>query len=121
MLLACNQPNGYVSDSTDCDDTDGAVYPGAVEVYDGINNDCNGFIDEDPDCDADLLKVCAKVTMYPVPFTNRLNVKYHSESDTNVHIDVFDAKGVLIHTVIDRDYRSGSMGMKVIDCYRKAN
>ena len=39
----CEQPSGYVGDDTDCDDSDAASYPGAVEVaYDGIDQDCDG-------------------------------------------------------------------------------
>ncbi|MEC7985385.1 MAG: MopE-related protein [Myxococcota bacterium] len=39
--LACEQPLGYVIDSSDCDDTDGTTYPGADEICDGIDNDCD--------------------------------------------------------------------------------
>jgi hypothetical protein len=31
---------------TDCDDGDPAIYPGAEEVCDGVDNNCNGQIDE---------------------------------------------------------------------------
>ncbi len=34
---------------TDCDETDAAISPGTVEVFDGIDNDCDGFIDEETD------------------------------------------------------------------------
>jgi len=34
---------------TDCDDTDDTVYPGAAELIDGIDNDCNGFAEDDDD------------------------------------------------------------------------
>ncbi len=42
----CSAPAGYVADNTDCDDTDNTVYPGAIEICDGKDNDCNGTIDE---------------------------------------------------------------------------
>ena len=43
---ACAQPSGYVSDATDCDDYDITTYPGAEEVCDGLDNDCDGEHDE---------------------------------------------------------------------------
>ena len=44
--LSCNQPTDGVADDTDCDDGDNTVYPGAPEYCDGIDNDCNGVIDD---------------------------------------------------------------------------
>ncbi len=42
----CSLPSGYVTDSTDCDDTDNTVYPGAPELCDGKDNNCDGATDE---------------------------------------------------------------------------
>ena len=44
--VACAKPAGYVADNTDCDDSDGDVYPGATELIDGKDNDCDGMTDE---------------------------------------------------------------------------
>ncbi len=44
--LSCNAPSGTVADNTDCDDGNAAIYPGAQEVFDSIDNDCDGYIDD---------------------------------------------------------------------------
>jgi len=43
----------------DCDDGDGAVFPGATEVCDGFDDDCDGDIDDGFDDDLDSWTVCA--------------------------------------------------------------
>ena len=43
----CSVPSGYAADDTDCDDTDGDVNPGAAEVCNEEDDDCDGSIDED--------------------------------------------------------------------------
>ena len=43
----CSAPSGYVSDNTDCDDTNGSVNPAASELCDGLDNDCDASTTED--------------------------------------------------------------------------
>jgi hypothetical protein len=43
---ACEAPDGYVADATDCDDSSDEDHPGAAERCDGLDNDCDGSIDE---------------------------------------------------------------------------
>ncbi|MCP3168481.1 MopE-related protein [Myxococcus qinghaiensis] len=43
---ACARPGGYVSDATDCNDSSASIRPGASEVCDGADNNCNGQADE---------------------------------------------------------------------------
>ena len=51
--------DGFATDAGDCDDNDSAVYPGATERCDNLDNDCNGTVDDDlvqswyADADAD--------------------------------------------------------------------
>jgi large repetitive protein len=45
-IQACQEPEGYVQNSTDCDDSDPAILPGAVEVCDLVDNDCSGAVDD---------------------------------------------------------------------------
>jgi len=41
----CDAPVGFVADDTDCDDLSAGVNPGAIEVCDGVDNDCADGID----------------------------------------------------------------------------
>ncbi|MFT3769537.1 MAG: MopE-related protein [Minicystis sp.] len=43
---ACSAPGGYVSNASDCNDGNANVRPGAAEVCDGVDNNCNGSVDE---------------------------------------------------------------------------
>ena len=42
----CGEPDGHVTNRSDCDDADGGVYTGAVETCDDRDEDCDGRVDE---------------------------------------------------------------------------
>ncbi len=44
---SCLVPDGYTNDTTDCDDADATAHPGGVESDDLVDDDCDGWVDED--------------------------------------------------------------------------
>ncbi|MGC6524929.1 MAG: FISUMP domain-containing protein [Flavobacteriaceae bacterium] len=48
-----NDFDGYTENQGDCDDANINIYPGATEIEDGVDNDCDGDIDEGFDVDGD--------------------------------------------------------------------
>jgi hypothetical protein len=43
---SCKKPSGYVKDNTDCDDSNKKIHPDREEKCDGVDNNCNGEMDE---------------------------------------------------------------------------
>lgn len=46
VVTPCMPPAGHAPNALDCDDADAAVSPGAVEVCDGVDTNCNGVPDD---------------------------------------------------------------------------
>jgi hypothetical protein len=52
-VAACDPPAGALADASDCDDGDAAIRPGAPELCNAYDDDCDGLVDDaDPDRDA---------------------------------------------------------------------
>lgn len=72
--MATRRPEGYVANNLDCNDASAGIYPDAVEVSDGMDNDCDGAIDEggtryyrDVDGDGYGTTPGSMVSLEPVP------------------------------------------------------
>lgn len=74
---------GYVSDSTDCDDTNPDIYPGAPELLNGYDDNCNKLIDEGLAIE-DLANL--QFMIYPVPATNQLTIVFNKISSGEIEI-----------------------------------
>jgi hypothetical protein len=59
VFTGCIKPNGYklaselIALSGDCNDANIAINPGAIELCDGVDNNCNEVVDEGFDADGD--------------------------------------------------------------------
>ena len=47
VLAACVQPEGFVEEDGDCNDTDPSIHPGQAEACNDRDDDCDGTVDED--------------------------------------------------------------------------
>ncbi len=54
-ITACSVSAGYSASASDCDDSDSATHPGATEVCDGDDNDCDGSADDGATCSYQLV------------------------------------------------------------------
>lgn len=90
-LDACEAPAGFTADASDCDDLNAEVYPGAEEIPNGIDDDCDELIDE---AVAIQNIGSSAVHIYPNPVFETL---YFETTFTESYtIELLDAKGALL-------------------------
>ena len=96
-VALCQVTGGYASKNGDCNDTNASINPGATEICDGLDNNCNGSIDEGltltkyyPDKDGDgypvssgSIKACAAPPGY-MP-TDFFTVFDCDDTDGSIH------------------------------------
>ena len=120
-LLACERPDGFSENNLDCDDYDAASYPGAEEACDGLDNDCDGeldnglersefYLDQDEDGYGDDLLGVVLACMKPIKHSERAGDC--NDEDSNVfpgapeQCNSFDdnCNGIVDEDVISSDY-----------------
>jgi len=107
-----NDGDGFSECSGDCRDQDPAVHPGAVELCDGVDNDCNGLIDDGPDADGDGFTACngdcndADPGAWAYP-PEVMNVQ---PDGTSVSVWVWDAQSQLVGPGVLYEVASGPIG-----------
>ena len=82
-ITTCDPPAGFVLIGGDCDDTNPDVFPGSSELCDGIDNNCDGMIDEGFNPTAPLL-ACGTIT------TNSITVDWQDIDNLQEYLIFID-------------------------------
>ncbi len=80
----CETPPGYSSVAGDCNDRNSEVYPGAEEICDNIDNNCDGLVDEG----CDVAFPCDGVFIFVHSFTRDVfRAEIRSRTDAVLKVD----------------------------------
>ncbi|MDZ4681135.1 MAG: T9SS type A sorting domain-containing protein, partial [Saprospiraceae bacterium] len=85
-----NELPGYVSNDMDCDDANLEVNPEGIEVLDGLDNDCNGVVDDV----VGTIDLFRETKLFPNPVSGVLTV-YHTGSAV-LEIRIFNSSGQVV-------------------------
>ncbi|MBC8172339.1 MAG: T9SS type A sorting domain-containing protein [Chitinophagales bacterium] len=92
VVESCTGPEGFIADNSDCDDANALVYPSAPEILNGIDDNCNGSIDEGFVGVAD--EEAAAINIYPNPVQDVLVIDY--EILYEAVLCIYDCTGKLL-------------------------
>ncbi len=81
-IYSCYDTLGYVLISGDCDDTNPNIYPGAPEIINGLDDDCNELVDDNVSVE-DLM---GRFSIYPNPVKEVLMIQNNLGSQFTFNI-----------------------------------
>lgn len=98
-MEACDQPNGYVTNDDDCDDTSNLVRPGGNEIsWNGIDEDCDGLDFNGMSCAEeaaeDALAYIAGYAWYVSDTTGAYTLMDYAITDQVLYVDYTEGQAV---------------------------
>ncbi len=92
-VMVCAMPQHYINNQGDCNDFNAAIHPGAVEICNGIDDNCEGTIDEDCILYAAELNSGSAIKVYPNPAKDKLSVSLYSGKSGTCKFSFIDLPG----------------------------
>lgn len=109
-LCSTDIPAGYANNAFDCDDTNPDINPNAIEVPDGLDNDCNGLVDDGVSPTG--VQNVQPWKLFPNPVREVLTVQYPYSGQLAATILTMD--GRLVQT-LKLDFTNNSAEMNLSD------
>ena len=106
-LAQQSQPDGYVAAAGDCADYDAEMYPGAPELCDGKDNNCDGTIDENA-CDPNIQTISGQIA-------NVSQIQPYLRDDSYLQLVLYPADGQMVYTTDGQGRRIYPSNLAIID------
>lgn len=85
---------GFVADSTDCDDTDASIYPGAEELFNALDDNCNDSIDEGLVAIENISESFFEI--YPNPNSGAFVISLEYPGGSGLNLEIYNLFGSLL-------------------------